>query len=121
MFGPPKDVEGECNARLYLGDDYGDNSATFRCQLKLNHIGPHKETFKRRNRPVEITWWEDESYNCPKHGHVREGIYIDSGCPCDKCFEELPDCPDCKGHGYETIGDQYIDCTKCEGCGKIIK
>jgi hypothetical protein len=28
MFGPPKDVPGECNARLSIGDDYGDNAAS---------------------------------------------------------------------------------------------
>src|SRR5256885_305335 len=27
------DVPGECNARLFLADDYGDNVCTLRCQL----------------------------------------------------------------------------------------
>jgi hypothetical protein len=25
MFGPHKDVEGQCNAHCYISDDYGDN------------------------------------------------------------------------------------------------
>ena len=60
MPGPPKDVEGECNARLFLADDYGDNPCTFRCQLSSNHVGPHEETFERGEKPVKITWEVDE-------------------------------------------------------------
>lgn len=46
MFGPPEDVEGECNERLSIGDDYGDNPTTFRCQRKPNHAGFHQEVFE---------------------------------------------------------------------------
>ena len=28
MWDGPKDVEGECNARLFLGDDFGDNQTS---------------------------------------------------------------------------------------------
>jgi len=55
-----KDVDGECNARLFLADDYGDNVCTIRCQLCLNHTGPHEENFKRGGKPVKITWEVDE-------------------------------------------------------------
>jgi hypothetical protein len=60
MFGSPEDVEGQCNAHLYISDDFGDNSATMRCQLTPNHEGPHKEVFQRFAKPVEITWYQDE-------------------------------------------------------------
>ncbi len=60
MFGAPKDVIGECNARLYLGDDYGDNVCTIRCGLPVDHEGPHKEEFKRGGKPAVITWHVDE-------------------------------------------------------------
>jgi hypothetical protein len=61
MFGPPKDVIGECNARLYLGDDYGDNVCTIRCSRPVGHDGPHKEEFQRGGgKPVVITWHVDE-------------------------------------------------------------
>lgn len=61
MFGKPKDVEGDCNAKLYIGDDYGDNHATMRCQLPVGHEGEHKEVFQRGGEPVTITWGVDES------------------------------------------------------------
>jgi hypothetical protein len=69
MFGEPKDVDGECNARLFLADNYGDNHCTIRCQLSPNHEGPHEENFKQRGKPAKITWEVDEreeenSNNC---------------------------------------------------------
>lgn len=60
MFGPPDDVDGECNAHLYIGDDYGDNHATMRCQLKPGHEGPHQEVYKSHGEDVIITWVVDE-------------------------------------------------------------
>lgn len=43
MFGPPKDVEGQCNCRFEIADDEGDNHATMRCQLPPGHEGEHEE------------------------------------------------------------------------------
>ena len=60
MFGPPDDVEGQCNARLYLADDYGDNSATMRCSLSSSHEGLHEERFSRSGFPVIVQWEKDE-------------------------------------------------------------
>jgi len=60
MFGEPKDVDGQCNARLFLSDDYGDNDCTIRCQLSPNHTGLHEENFKHKGKPVKITWIFDE-------------------------------------------------------------
>jgi len=62
MFGPPKNVEGECNARLSIADDYGDNAATMRCQLAPGHDGPHQETYDagyHGTNTVVITWEKD--------------------------------------------------------------
>jgi len=63
IFGRPKDVEGECNARLSIGDDHGDNSATIRCQLPPGHDGPHKECYNAGYHGdvnnVTITWDKD--------------------------------------------------------------
>ncbi len=59
MYGP-QDVSGECNAKLYLGDDFGDNVCTVRCQLPIEHSSPHKEEFQRSDKPVTITWFVDE-------------------------------------------------------------
>ncbi len=59
MFGKPEDVEGECNAHLYIADDHGDNEATMRCSLPKGHEGLHKEEYKS-NGKVIITWEKDE-------------------------------------------------------------
>lgn len=63
MLGKPDDVPGECNAHLYICDDYGDNDATMRCQLEKGHDGPHKEVFDRNDTEVVITWHVDERYD----------------------------------------------------------
>ncbi len=49
-----------CEAILYIADDYGDNEATIHCQLPEGHELPHKEEFERRGMPVLITWYADE-------------------------------------------------------------
>jgi hypothetical protein len=46
MWGESKDVDGECNARLEIGDDFGDNHATMRCQREPGHEGRHREVYK---------------------------------------------------------------------------
>lgn len=68
MFGPPADVPGECNARLFLGDDYGDNTCTVRCNLPADHEGLHTENHRRHGYLVKITWEKDERHNCERHG-----------------------------------------------------
>lgn len=30
----------KCKSSIEFGDDYGDNSCTFHCQLKIGHQGP---------------------------------------------------------------------------------
>jgi len=83
MFdGPPKDVEGECNARLYLGDDWGDNRCTIRCKEAPEHEGPHRETFMRDDTPVVITWVKDERHKCAIHGQQPEDR-------CEACDEHF--------------------------------
>ena len=61
MHGEPEDVDGECNARLYVGDDFGDNHATMRCELEPGHEGPHKEAYTQTlGGEVVVTWENDE-------------------------------------------------------------
>lgn len=61
MFGKLEDTKGECNARLYIADDYGDNHVTMRCSLSPNHDGPHCEEFARGGgHLVKVTWEKDE-------------------------------------------------------------
>lgn len=59
MFGPPDDVDGECNARLEICDDYGDNCATMRCQLPPGHGGMHREEYGAVNDTVVVEWDAD--------------------------------------------------------------
>lgn len=69
MWGPPKDVEDQCNARLYVGDDYGDNHCTFRCQLAPGHDGVHREEYRAsRGGQVVVTWEKDERERCDHCG-----------------------------------------------------
>ena len=63
MWGKPEDVAGECNARLILSDDYGDNECTIRCQLEPDHVGRHREVC--RDGEVVIEWEEDERKERP--------------------------------------------------------
>ncbi len=60
-FGEPEDIDGECNAHLYIADNFGDNHATMRCQLETGHEGPHEEVFGRNGSPVLIRWHVDET------------------------------------------------------------
>jgi hypothetical protein len=57
-YGEPTDVAGQCNARLYIGDNFGDNHATMRCQLAPGHLGPHVETYQ--DGDVRVEWKRDE-------------------------------------------------------------
>lgn len=59
MYGKPKDTPGECNAHLYIADDWGDNTATIRCQLEKGHSGLHRESFRREGKVI-IEWEVDE-------------------------------------------------------------
>ena len=76
MWGRPDDVAGQCNAHLYIADDYGDNHATMRCQLCPGHDGSHREEFKRGGKPVVVTWEVDEKKD---EENVNYDDYLDDG------------------------------------------
>lgn len=111
MFGEPGDAEGECNARLFIGDNYGDGTATMRCQLAPAHTGLHREEFDREGGKVTITWVADERERCDHgcgqwdHFHRDEDI----SCPKDADDHEWSDCAYC--HPGETP-------KTCDRCGK---
>ncbi len=54
-----KNMSNQCSAKLYLGDDYGDNTCTIKCQLPKMHPGKHEEKFDR-NGEVLVSWVKDE-------------------------------------------------------------
>ena len=115
MFGEPQDEEGECNARLFIGDNYGDNSATIRCQLAPDHDGVHREQFEREGGAVTITWVVDEREKCDhgcgrwRHAHDHDRDDERAVCPKDADDHEFSDCAFCHP------GDPA---TTCVACGK---
>lgn len=112
MWGEPEDGDNECNARLFIGDNYGDGTATMRCQLPPGHEGLHREEFARDGGPVVVTWTADERKRCNhgcgqwEHAHKDETI----SCPRDADDHEYSDCAYC--HPGETA-------TTCAACGKL--
>lgn len=112
MFGEPGDEDGECNARLFIGDNYGDGTATMRCQLAPGHDGVHREEFEREGGMVTITWVRDErqkcDHGCGKWEHEHGGSER-SSCPKYAYEHEYSDCTYC--HPGE-------DPKTCEKCGK---
>ncbi len=59
-MGEPDDVDGQCNARLYISDNWGDNHATMRCGLAAGHDGLHKKEYGPTSQTVTISWLRDE-------------------------------------------------------------
>lgn len=59
-YGEPVDRHGECNAHLYIADNFGDNHTTIRCQLQKGHPGQHQESFDRQGKRVLVQWELDE-------------------------------------------------------------
>ncbi|MDD2246416.1 MAG: hypothetical protein PHC39_04975 [Proteiniphilum sp.] len=47
-----------CQAIIEFGDDYGDNTTTFHCQLEKGHLGPHVERGKIgcKDIPYTLKW-----------------------------------------------------------------
>ena len=54
-----------CKAIIIFGDDFGDNQATFHCQLEEGHIGLHQESGDMGNDeyklPYTLTWQGDDN------------------------------------------------------------
>lgn len=78
MYGPPSDVEGECNARLYIRDDFGDNHATMRCQLPEGHEGKHQEKYDHNHNDGEVViqWGRNDDTNDDTKLHRECGLSV---------------------------------------------
>lgn len=46
----------KCRAIVSIGDDHGDNSCTFHCQLESGHEGLHSEKFENSGKNLTMTW-----------------------------------------------------------------
>lgn len=84
-MGEPKDQPEECNARLYIGDNYGDNHATMRCQRAPGHPGLHREEYSSGDQEVAVEWKNDESMICSKCNERTE--QKENGI-CYRCSEK---------------------------------
>lgn len=52
-----KQAVKQCNRVMSMGDDYGDNETTIRCQLPIGHDGHHQESYEsERYGTVVITF-----------------------------------------------------------------
>lgn len=55
----------KCSAIIEFGDDYGDNTCTFRCQLNEGHSDKHREIGNMGYGPEEqipyVLEWEGSS------------------------------------------------------------
>jgi hypothetical protein len=113
MFGEPPDTDDACNARLFIGDNYGDGTATMRCQLPPNHGELHREQFERKGGTVTITWVADErercDHGCGQWDHAHGSPYDDNAiqCPKDADDHEYSDCTHCHPE------DQPLTCGHC--------
>ena len=107
MYGEPEDVQGECNARLFIGDIHGDGHATMRCQLKPDHTGPHQERYNAGDDAfpnwVTVTWEQDETVVCEKHG--RQQIV-----PPDPDYPDAPACEGCNNEYWEKEAEDADGC-----------
>ena len=50
----------KCKSTMEFGDDYGDNSTTFHCQLEEGHKGKHQEKGNLYGRQDYLLEWGDE-------------------------------------------------------------
>jgi len=46
----------KCKSTIEFGDDFGDNTTTFHCQLERGHDGDHIEKGDMYGVPYEIKW-----------------------------------------------------------------
>lgn len=117
MYGKPPDAEGQCNAHLYLGDDYGDNTCTCRCGLPKGHDGPHKEVFEREGKDdaglVTIQWERDERPAKEKRDKEAQE-YSERR----DALREQGICHICEGKGKESDDLGGEPCWMCSGSGK---
>ena len=48
--------KGQCRSFMEFGDDFGDNTTTFHCELAPKHKGQHIERGTLHEQPFEIRW-----------------------------------------------------------------
>ena len=116
-----------CGAAIFMGDDYGDNHATFICSQPKDHEGWHME--EGRGRKYRLAWEKDERCICPRCGKLGVRYHYctnDEYCPhatkAEYLFEVLKEenvclCEDCMGGD----GGHHRYCPECEKMPKCQK
>ena len=66
----------KCEASIEFGDDYGDNSTTFHCQLEKGHGSWHKETGDlscdpERTQLFTVIWEDEKPKETEKRGWLK--------------------------------------------------
>jgi hypothetical protein len=51
-----RERRGQCRSFIEFGDDFGDNTTTFHCQLSPKHQGQHLEKGLLYGREFEVRW-----------------------------------------------------------------
>ncbi len=77
----------QCNRIMSMGDDYGDNETTIRCQLPMGHHGPHQESYESEwYDTVTITFQKGSTpVQMSRLRHMLpsgENCVISEGVPC---------------------------------------
>lgn len=95
-----------CKAELHIGDDYGDNRATMKCQGKLGHEGKHFEDWDNEDmiqddsiaHNCRVEWEGDD-----RNAGLGAGAFL---------YDSLEECIE---HGYHLT--DHDDDGYCNGCG----
>lgn len=83
----------KCKSKIVFGDDFGDNEATFRCQLAHGHNGLHEESgsLYGDSQNFKVTWeWPKQQplENCVQRAQ-GEIDFVESECKLiDKCYND---------------------------------
>jgi hypothetical protein len=112
MYGPEPTKPGECGARLWIGDDYGDNSATMVCRLPEGHEGWHEETWGQEGERKLIRWEKDQRKRCQHCGKWEHECDSDgsTGCPRYSYTHHFMTCPVCiKEHDLHPTPEDYAE------------
>jgi hypothetical protein len=67
-----------CNKTLVMGDDFGDNSITFMCQLPAGHEGSHYEEgdmgYDQIHLPYKVSWEGTNEIPSPDKDGLELGV-----------------------------------------------
>ena len=58
--------DGRCHSFVRFGDDYGDNSSSFHCELPENHDGKHQESGSQYGKDYVLQWAEQTKEHVEK-------------------------------------------------------